>query len=374
MSDKVRILYLHHQSKMGGAERSLLTLFSGLDGLPYDIHVACPPDGPFSSSIEKRGYGHFPVEFSPLRRIGRLVRNTSTVVGLVKSHHIHLVHSNGPQTNLPCGIASRMAKVPVVWHARNLLGKGMRDLDRSFSALADRIICNSHAIGRRFEGIKKFEQKVSVVINAVDNGLMAERRLPKNDARRLTGLPSQDFIVGLFDRLDPSKNHDTVVRALAAALRTCPNILLLIVGEAFERHEEMSDALMRLAGEYGVQDRLRLMGYRKDVFDWMSACDVVVQAAEREGCSRVLCEAQAIGRPVLAARDGGNVELVEHEKTGLLFEVNDVEELARHLCRLYASPDAAAQMGAAGVEKAERDFSLSRYVEQTTGIYRSLLV
>jgi len=373
MSNKYKILYVHHQGKMGGAERSLLTLFSGLDEKRYEIFVACPPEGRFPNEVANGGYRHFPVEFSPLRRIGRLVKSTRTLIELVKSHGAHLVHSNAPQTNIPSGIASKIARVPVVWHARNLLGKGMWDLDRGFSFLADHIVCNSLAISRRFEGIKGFERKVSVIVNAVDTGLLSSRRMSKTEARAVTGLPSRSFIVGLFDRLDRSKNHDTVVRALAEVRRSCSNALLIVVGEAFEGHAEKSDALMRLARDLGVDGSVRLLGYRRNVFDWMLACDVIVQAAENEGCSRVLCEAHAVGRPVIAADDGGNPELVEHEKTGLLFKLNDAEELARHLCRLCSSPETAARMGAAGMEKGERDFSIARYVEQTVRIYQSLV-
>jgi glycosyltransferase involved in cell wall biosynthesis len=374
MSKKHRILYVHHQSKMGGAERSLLTLFSGLDKKRYEIFVACPSQGLFADAVRSSGFRYFPVEFSPLRWIDNLVKSTKTLVGLVRSHRIHLVHSNTPQTNIPSGIVSKITKVPVVWHARNLLGKGMWDLDRWFSVLPDHIICNSRAIARRFESIKKFERKVSVVVNAVDTELLSPRRMSKTDARRITELPSQGFIVGLFDRLDPCKNHDTVVRAMAEVRRSCSDTLLLVVGEAFERHTEMSAEMMRLANDLGVGKGVRLLGYQRDVFDWMSACDVIVQAAENEGCSRVLVEAQAMGRPVVAAEDGGNPELVEHEKTGLLFKVNDVEELARHLCRLCSSPETAETMGTAAMKKAEEDFSISRYVEQTVRIYQSLLL
>lgn len=358
---------------MGGAERSLLTLFSGLDEDLCEVYVACPPEGRFSSAVKNANCRHFPVEFSPLGRIDLLVKNTKALIGLVKTHRIHLIHSNAPQTNIPSGIASKITKVPVVWHARNLLGKGMWDLDRRFSVLADHIICNSRAIGRRFEGSGGIEKKVSVIVNAVDTEHLAARNMSKTEARRRTGLPSQGFIVGLFDRLDPRKNHDTVVRAVAEMRRSCSNTLLLVVGEALERHAEKSNELMRLAEDLGVDGSVRLMGYRHDVFDWMSACDVIVQAAENEGCSRVLCEAQAVGRPVIAADDGGNPELLEHEVTGLLFKLNNVEELARHLCRLCSSPETAARMGKAGMRKAAEDFSIDRYVEQTVRIYQSLV-
>lgn len=374
MKKKAKILYLHHQARIGGAERSLLTLFSGLDRERYEIAVACPSEGRFAEELIERQIRLYGFIFPGIRHVWKLCANVLRIVQLVKAEHFDLIHSNSPQTNIPGGLAARVSGLPAVWHARTLIEPGMVDLDRVFAALAAHIICNSQAIRNRFLGIRRYDEKTSKIINAVDIQQFCSRPVSKETARSKAGLDADGFMIGIFDRLEPRKDHQTVIRAFAEVRTIYPECRLLIVGEGFDRHEERKAGLEKLAQELGLGTAVSFLGFRKDVSVLMSACDVIVLAARNEGCSRVLCEAQAVGRPVVAADDGGNRELVEDGSTGFLFPVGDAAILARLLCRLFSSPEEMIAMGEAAREKALGDFSLSRYCQQTMLIYERILI
>jgi glycosyltransferase involved in cell wall biosynthesis len=373
MDNRSRILYLHHQGKLGGAERSLLALFSALDRERYDVAVASPERGRFTELVKQSGIRHFAFEFSGLRRIGRLAVNVVRLSRLVRGEAIDLLHSNGPQTNIASGLVGVLTGTRVVWHARNIVFPGMIDWDRWFFSLADHIVCNSRAIRDRFVRSRGYERKTSVILNAVDSEQIAKEELSKEAAREKTGLPRHGFVMGVFDRLDPRKGHATVFRAFEKVRCTYPDSLLLVVGEAFEDHERRRRSLEQLAEDLGLRDAIRFLGFRKDVFILMSACDVVILASGFEGCSRVLCEAQALGRPVVASDAGGNPELVEDAKTGFLFPLGNENELAQCLNRLLADRDLLARFGRSAKDKAERDFSMRRYYGQTVRVYDSVL-
>jgi len=83
------------------------------------------------------------------------------VRALIRAHRVDLVHANGPQTNVCAGVAGRLTGVPVVWHARNLLHGGMRDVDRMLAWLPTRIICNAGAIRARFRGSRGWAKSVT---------------------------------------------------------------------------------------------------------------------------------------------------------------------------------------------------------------------
>jgi len=373
MQRKKRILYVHHQGKLAGAERSLLHLFQCLDRDSYEVFVACPDTGRFVEQVEKLGIQVSPFFFSSIRHIFPLLKNIIRLVRLLKHEKVDIIHSNSPKTNIPCGIAGKLAGIPVVWHARTMLEPGMTDLDRLFSRFATHIICNSQAIRNRFVKIKGYENRTSVIINAVDLDRFSPYRRSKEEVRKELNVPPEAFVMGTFDRLDPIKDHETMIKGFAKVVEEYENSILLIIGEAFLNSKNRKGDLESLTESLGIQSSVRFLGFQDDISKYMTACDCIIQASRLEGCSRVLCEAQAIGRPVIASSAGGNPELIEQGKTGLLFQVEDYNSLAKHILFLLTHREEAKRMGVDARKKAEKDFSLSRYCEQTTSVYETVM-
>jgi glycosyltransferase involved in cell wall biosynthesis len=105
----------------------------------------------------------------------------------------------------------------------------------------------------------------------------------------------------------------------------------------------------------------------------MAALDVVVLCSEREGFGRVLVEAMAASRPVVATATGGIPEVVADGQTGSLVPVGDVEALARAIDRLLRDHERAAAMGRAGRRRAEERFGLEAHVQAVQQLYREML-
>ncbi|MDQ7051485.1 MAG: glycosyltransferase family 4 protein [candidate division KSB1 bacterium] len=101
--------------------------------------------------------------------------------------------------------------------------------------------------------------------------------------------------------------------------------------------------------------------------------DVFCLSSVSEGCSNVILEALACGVPVVATRTGGNPELVQHDETGLLFEVHDADGLAQQLLRLYQNNDLLHALQEAGPRTIAARFSLERTVDKYQRLYESLL-
>jgi glycosyltransferase involved in cell wall biosynthesis len=113
-----------------------------------------------------------------------------------------------------------------------------------------------------------------------------------------------------------------------------------------------------------------MLGERDDIDDLIDASDILVLPSLREGLSNVLLEGMMGGRPVIASRAGGNVELVQDNQTGLLFDIGDDAALADALRRLAADENLRARLGAGARQRALGTFSIPAMITTFEHLYR----
>jgi glycosyltransferase involved in cell wall biosynthesis len=165
-------------------------------------------------------------------------------------------------------------------------------------------------------------------------------------------------------RLVEHKDIPTLLRAMAQARPYLPGLRLAIVGDGPLRRQIQAEIDDEQLSGVAV-----LLGERGDVSALIDAADALVSSSVREGLSNVVLEAMVGGRPVIASNAGGNVELVEHERTGLLFPVGDDTALASAI-RLLASDTALrSYLGDQGRLRAERQFSVPAMVHAYETLY-----
>ena len=151
------------------------------------------------------------------------------------------------------------------------------------------------------------------------------------DARRDLSLPQGVFLVGYAGSVTPIKSLETLVRAVALV----PDAHLAIQG--FSRTDTPYERSLRdLAAQAGLGSRAHLLPWAPSARALLAALDVVVVPSRHEGCSNILLEAMALGRPCLGARSGGIAEMLVDE--ALLFPAGDSQRLAERLSELRAEP------------------------------------
>ncbi len=177
--------------------------------------------------------------------------------------------------------------------------------------------------------------------------------------------------IGTVGRLDPVKNHAALLRALRSILDLrldlAPAIRLTIVGDGPQRAP-----LEALARELRLNDRVEFTGTRDDTAELMRSFDLFVLPSMNEGISNTILEAMASGLPVLAARVGGNAELVMPEETGLLYDPADGNGLTGGLLRYLEQPAFRESHGRAGRERVLAKFSLDSMIQRYLDIYDEL--
>jgi sugar transferase (PEP-CTERM/EpsH1 system associated) len=214
-------------------------------------------------------------------------------------------------------------------------------------------------------------------IAQIYNGVDIERFHPAPQGRcaALPGSPFFDpalFVAGTVGRMQAVKDQTLLARAFIRALELAPGLRprlrLVLVGDG-----PLRQACAALLAEAGAADLAWLPGERADVPEVMRGLDAFVLPSRAEGISNTILEAMATALPVLATRVGGNAELVEEGRTGLLVPAGDVQAMAQALVTLASAPAAAAALGRAGRERVEQRFSLQAMVGAYQRLYDGLL-
>ncbi|MGD8497095.1 MAG: glycosyltransferase family 4 protein [Gemmatimonadales bacterium] len=191
-------------------------------------------------------------------------------------------------------------------------------------------------------------ERIITIYNGVD---IPERRNEPGAVRRELGISPVAPVIGALARLSGQKRLDRLIRITAALP---PEVVCLIAG-----HGPGEADLRALAGEIGVADRVRFLGYREDVADVLDALDVYVVTSATEGLSNSMLEALACGVPVISTPvSGASVALeplADGRVPGRIVEA-DLEALTAAVGELLRDPDLRG-----GMSEAARDRILERF-------------
>jgi glycosyltransferase involved in cell wall biosynthesis len=238
-------------------------------------------------------------------------------------------------------------------------------------ALADCVIANS-AAGRDWlvtQGVK--ENKVQVIRNGVVVPACTGGKREGSGIRAEFGIPADTPLCACIGRVVSGKGIDSYLQAARILADQGRNVRFLMIG-AVSVEKDYRSEMETLARELNLDGRVIFTGQRQDVAKILREVDIVVHPSLTEGLSNVILEAMAAGLPVIATRVGGNPELVQDGRTGLLVPAKDEAALAHAIACLLDDPQAARKFGEAARETIIREFSISRLLNQTEELYLRL--
>jgi len=347
----------------GGSERQFSALVRALDPGLFQLHLGClRREGPFLREIgEIREFALGGSFFTCKAQRARF-----TLGGHLRSQKILIAQSFDFYTNLMLIPTARLAGVPIVIGSHRQLGDLLTQLQSRAQAavfrLCDRVICNSRAAAERLLRFGLAESKLAVISNGLPEEAFAEA--PPALERRPGVLR-----IGLIARMnDPVKNHAGFLRAAARLVSRFPTIEFLLVGDG-----PLRPNLEKIARNLGLERQVRFLGDRRDISAILGSIDISVSFSFSESQSNVVLESMAAGVPVIASRVGGNIEIIQDRKTGILVESGDEGALAHALETLVKHPHLRAEYGKCGKRLAQENFRLDRIAHRYEELYRSLL-
>ncbi|MCP9622568.1 D-inositol-3-phosphate glycosyltransferase [Nocardia otitidiscaviarum] len=247
--------------------------------------------------------------------------------------------------------------------------------EKQIVAEADRLVANTGAEARELVQLYGAEpERIDVVLPGAD--LTRYRPGDRTAARIELGLPLDERIVAFVGRIQPLKAPDVLVRAAARVLADDPEtpLRVLIVGGPSGTGLERPDALMDLAADLGIADRVTFLPPQPPhrLVQVYRAADLVAVPSYNESFGLVAIEAQASGTPVLAAEVGGLGTAVRDGVSGLLVPGHRTDDWAAALRSLFDTPARLREMGTAAVEHAA-NFSWAHTADGLLNSYSAAL-
>jgi len=214
-------------------------------------------------------------------------------------------------------------------------------------------------------GIDK--DKIKVIYNAVS---LPKIEASKQEARAKLNPHYKKFGVGVnlsgtilisVGRLVPWKGFDALIEIMPDLIKQIPDLKLLIIGEGPEKKN-----YSLLVTRYGLQDNVFLLGKlpHNELLLYLRAADIFVLNTGYEGLPHQILEAMAAGLPVITTNIGGNPEIINHNKNGLLVKYNDKEQLRAAILKLIQNQDLQRQL-VNNAKDSLQAFTLDKMINQT---------
>ena len=360
----MRILYVTYEGRMAGAEQSLLLLLRHLRGCIEPV-VACPSGSELMSRCRDQG-----VTCQSLPPVGRCnalskarcLRAAIYLRRIIKQVKPDIIHANNFHAMAISSLSRGLYGSRLIWHARDLPKLSLAS--KWCIGKAERIIAVSKAIKKSFVEIGVSDERIDVVYNGID---------PPAHEQASTTAGSGHFTFACVGQLVQWKNQQAYLEAAEVVHRQLPDARLLLVGsDLFDRRDSYEGQLKAMI-ESRRMSYVQCIGWQKDMKPIWRKTDCLVHTAHMEPFGRVLIEAMAHGRPVIAYASGGPVEIVADGESGLLVPFGDIEALSSAMLQVVTDHDLAAAMGKIARKRAAGLFSAERTAEGVMAIYRRLL-
>ena len=378
---KIALLsHLASRSAPTGAERVLELIARGLVDRGHRVAVSAPGPWAFDASLTASGVDvrSIPVRCCWLVQAARqpawrqLLRGARFLVpdpgakalaSFLSEFEPDVVHVNC-LPHLRGAAAAHATGFPVVWHIHEIMPPGARRrwfADR-LRRHAERIVAVSEAVAGWLR-----EERLDASLDVIHNGVDAPTRLPdRESARQAFGLPAEATVFGLFSQLVPHKGALDFVYAAHRLSVKNPDAWFLVAGHG---PPSFVIELQRSIADGPAAERIRVVPPQPDIWELMAAVDVLaLTTLWPDPLPRVVMEAMAVGRPVVAYGGGGVPEMVVELETGLLSRPGDVDGLSSAMEQLAADEALRQRMGAAGARRARELFSVRRHLDRMVAV------
>ena len=353
----MNILQVLPELQSGGVERGTVDLARYLLKNGHRA-VVVSSGGPLVGDLTSAGVTHYalPVHKKSLFSTLYSIRELSKIVAAEK---IDVIHARSRVPALVAYFASRRTNVPLVTTCHGFYSKHLLSRVMGWGKI---VIVASHIIGKRMRddfGVP--HSKIRLIPRGVNLDEFKFTERPQE-------LFSKNIVIGLIGRLTPIKGHPLFLKAMARVARIYPHVKIQIIGDAPK--PQYKEELASLVKHLGLTGAVEFLGTRYDIPELLSKMTILVApSVGEEAFGRVVIEAGAAGVPVITTRMGGLVDILEHEKDGLLVPPDDPRILAEAVLRYLKDPVFALGCARSLRQRVEKEFHLELMLQKTLKVY-----
>lgn len=371
---RITVMLLVNDLRIGGAERQLVELARGLDKERFRVIVTTLYRGqPFEADLV-----HEPdIELRSLDRKGKYdVGSLMKLVSILREEEVDIIQPFLTPATAFGMAAAKLARTPVkvvtercgVRLNTHLGNNVYRFIEDRLTRFADVVVPNSDA-GAEYvlsRGIAR--QKVRVIYNGVAPERISTTLEQRDETRMRMGVSADDWLIGIVASLTPAKDHGTFLQAASIVRAEVPGTRFVLVGDGPLRNE-----IKRRTQLLGLDGSVHFAGHQMQVAPYIGAMDVaVLSSCDHEGCSNFLLEAMGLGRPIVATDVGGNRELFTSGDAGHLVPPSNPLILAHAILQVMKDTDATDRMRTRGREIFRERFTLTKMVSAYEDLYDEL--
>ena len=381
----MHILLLHSSSDLYGASKIFLQTVQILKAQGHTCHVVVSSAGPL---VDKLKQDNIPVTvinlgiirrkyFTPLgilNRINKWSKANDLLNKYIQQNGIELVYANTTAVLLGAYLAHKN-KIKHVWHVHEIIEKpkflflAIQWIMKRYTAT---IICVSKAVQNHWS---KNAPSLLSKMQVIYNGIGPVEKSTKSSFRTQYQIPNDAIVIGMAGRVHYWKGQQYFLQIAEQLLKPSTDsnqakpLYFIITGDAFPGYEYLVDEMQNFIKKNNLGGRIFYTGFEDKMDKFYSSIDLLLLPSQLpDPLPTVVLEAMQYGIPVAATAQGGALEMIAENETGIFIPINNVEAAADKIFDLIQS-DHRNNMRTHSIERVEKFFSASSFENQITTIF-----
>jgi glycosyltransferase involved in cell wall biosynthesis len=372
MISHYKIIHTTCHTQWGGLEKRIFNEAVWMHDHGHQVVMVAPGDTPLFKRAKKQGFRVYAMSFDRMK----MIANYKDLVRIFSNEQPHILNAHGnadakvvlpaaKKTGVPCRILSRhiSAHVRNSWYNRLLYKK-----------LSHFVFTTADYTTRHLQAV--FHLKDTQVFS-IPSGIQAPETLTsRDDARKQLaaelGCDPETRFVGFVGRLSRDKGVSTLVQAFEK-IRPRTRHHLVLAGSG---PDDYRTHLIDLSQKLGISQQTHFLGFKEDVWPIYRALDCKVLPSENingipfEGVPQALLEAMYCDCPVIGSRTGGIPDIIEHGRTGLLFDPGDATALAQLMLETLTKKNDARERAQTAFKKVRQHHTVEAMGRNILRIYQ----
>lgn len=360
---KINVLYLINFAGKAGTEKYVENLIDFLPKDSFQPHLCYNIAGPLSEKMSANGVPCHQLEMnSPFDK-----KAAKKLAEICRENKINVIHAQYPRENYIALAAKKKCpelKVIFTSHLTLYQNAVWKFFNKIKTKNNDCVIsvCNQGEKILIANGVDK--SKIKVIFNGINAS-----KMPGRDRSYISDIVPDDAVCAIaLARLSAEKGLDFLIDCVAIAKKKLTKkLVVLICGDG-----ELKDSLQAHIDSLGLQENIKLLGYRTDVPSLLCASDIALNtASSNEAMSFALLESLSAGLPLIVTDVGGNRDLCEiGGRSGICVNYGDTEAYADALVTLCEDEKTRKEMSANARAKSEKEFDLDSLLAETVKLYK----
>ena len=300
--------------KWGGGEKWMVTAGKGLKERGHHVTLSGKSNSVFLTKAKESGLDILPLniyaDYNPFK-----ILHTKWIL---KKKKIDVIVLNLNKDIRVAGIAARMADIPVIIARNGIQLFSDKWKHKMTIKLVDGIITNSKSIKNAYNQFSWMNKNKTTVIY---NGLGLKKNIKPLDIKTIWNIPKNHVVFVAAGRLVPQKGFDLLIEAANRLKKSTRPFTLLIAGMGKDRKSLQEKIVLNKLSN------VKLIGFQNNLPPILKASDYVIMPSRQEGMPNVVMESMALGKSVLAAKVNGVSELMDHNRTGYIFDPMKVKPI-----------------------------------------------